>query len=249
MRHPQGTYVVKSFLPFHISPIRSTMSVMEEAPVQGLHTNVQPVVVPRYFVLRRIHSLTGIIPLGIFVVFHLAVSAVAVGGKAHYDSILASIYRSPAVIVFQVVVILIPLAFHGLYGVVLAFRTRSNPFTYPFIDNWRYAAQRLSGIILLLCMVPHLKLIWFPVIRSSFGGSFSTFDITKNVIQDPSNMVILTITVAMASFHLANGIWTWLQRWGMVVTDRGRIVSGVLLSIFFVVLMIVGNWTIQVFYP
>ena len=40
----------------------------------------------REFLWRRLHSLLGVVPVGLFLVFHLSLNFTAIGGEATYAS-------------------------------------------------------------------------------------------------------------------------------------------------------------------
>ena len=67
-------------------------------------------------------------------------------------------YRS----VVEIVFVLLPLAFHALYGIVLGFEGRPNTNKYPYTRNWMYAAQRITGLLALAFIVWHVSELWLP---------------------------------------------------------------------------------------
>src|SRR5689334_24656569 len=79
----------------------------------------------RSFVLRRLHSLSGIFPVGLFLVSHLWTNAKALKGQPAFDRAVADINHLPLLPALEIFGIFVPLAFHALYGVVLAFEGRA----------------------------------------------------------------------------------------------------------------------------
>src|SRR6201995_3597512 len=115
------------------------------------------------FFWRRLHSLTGIVPIGAFLIEHIVSNFEAVNGPLAYAQQVKFLNSLPLVRVLEWCFIFIPLAFHALYGVYIAFRGRSNYNVYPWAGNFGYLMQRITGIIALLYIVQHL---W----RQRFSG-------------------------------------------------------------------------------
>ena len=53
----------------------------------------------------------------------------------------------PLVRVLEWVFIFLPILYHGLYGVWIWLRGKSNLVYYPWAGNWMYTAQRYTGLI------------------------------------------------------------------------------------------------------
>ena len=68
------------------------------------------------FFLRRLHSLSGIIPVGAFLVEHFISNAFATNGPWAYADQVKFLTGLPFVPVLEIVGIYIPLLYHALYG-------------------------------------------------------------------------------------------------------------------------------------
>ena len=69
------------------------------------------------FLLRRLHSLTGIIPVGAFLFEHILISnATAISGPDAYARQVSFLANLPLVFFLELFGIWIPILFHGLYG-------------------------------------------------------------------------------------------------------------------------------------
>src|SRR5579862_3287146 len=108
------------------------------------------------FLWRKLHSLSGIIPIGAFLVEHIVSNFETVNGPLAYAKQVLFLNSLPLVRVLEWVFIFIPLAFHALYGVFIAFRGRANVNVYPWASNWMYLSQRITGIIAFLYIIQHL---------------------------------------------------------------------------------------------
>ena len=74
-----------------------------------------------HFLMRRLHSLTGIVPIGLFLINHLLANSTAWLGAGHFNHHITLIHDLPWLKYIEVLFIFLPLAFHGLYGLLIAF--------------------------------------------------------------------------------------------------------------------------------
>ncbi len=90
------------------------------------------------FLLRKLHSLTGIVPIGAFLIEHLISNFEALKGPAAYGAQVKFLNGLPFVRVLEWVFIFMPILYHALYGVYITFRGRQNVNVYPWAGNWMY---------------------------------------------------------------------------------------------------------------
>jgi len=64
-----------------------------------------------HFLMRRIHSLTGVVPVGLFLVYHLYLQLYLHSGAETYNTAVNSFYDSPLAIWTLVIVVYIPSSF------------------------------------------------------------------------------------------------------------------------------------------
>ncbi|HEY1905074.1 MAG TPA: hypothetical protein VGG91_03475 [Myxococcaceae bacterium] len=113
----------------------------------------------RSFLWRRLHSLSGVLPLGAFLCYHLFENLSALRGPAAYDEMVAhvnALLPRPFFYALELVTIVLPLAYHALYGVWIAVTGRPNVGRYAYAQNWGYLAQRITGVIALLFLLVHV---------------------------------------------------------------------------------------------
>src|SRR5438270_14002805 len=88
------------------------------------------------FLLRRLHSLSGIVPVGAFLAEHILFSnATAINGPEAYANQVKFLGSLPLVIFLESLFIWLPIAFHGGYGIYLWLRGKSNVADYPWAGN------------------------------------------------------------------------------------------------------------------
>ncbi len=108
------------------------------------------------FFWRRLHSLTGIVPIGAFLVEHIVSNFETWNGPLAYAQQVKFLNGLPLVRVLEWTFIFIPLLYHALYGVYIALRGRNNVNVYPWAGNWGYFTQRVTGFIALFYIGYHV---------------------------------------------------------------------------------------------
>ncbi|HEV7519389.1 MAG TPA: succinate dehydrogenase, partial [Thermoanaerobaculia bacterium] len=70
----------------------------------------------RQFWARRLHSLSGIVPIGGFLAFHLFENYQATRGADAYNEMTRKLQTLPFAVAAEILIIAVPLIFHGVYG-------------------------------------------------------------------------------------------------------------------------------------
>ncbi|MBP1611412.1 MAG: succinate dehydrogenase subunit, partial [Acidobacteria bacterium] len=68
----------------------------------------------QYFTLRRLQSLTGVVPVGVFLLEHWFTNAFALGGAAAYNEKVEFLRSLPYLFLLEVFGIFLPIAFHAV---------------------------------------------------------------------------------------------------------------------------------------
>src|SRR4051812_14472712 len=110
----------------------------------------------RTFLLRKLHQLTGIVPLGIFFLFHMYTNSTAMNGAKVFNDHVQDIHHMPYLIFIEIFGIFLPLLFHSIYGVIISTEAKANPLNYGYARNWFYLFQRITGIFLFLFLLFHI---------------------------------------------------------------------------------------------
>jgi succinate dehydrogenase / fumarate reductase cytochrome b subunit len=106
--------------------------------------------------IRRLHSLSGVVPLGVFLVEHLWAVSGAIRGRAAFDARVIWLDDVRFGTLLEILFIGAPLLFHALYGVFLAFDKKENPERYPYRHQHFALLLRVSGLLSLLFIAWHL---------------------------------------------------------------------------------------------
>ncbi len=173
------------------------------------------------FFWRRLHSLTGIIPIGAFLIEHFFSNFVAIEGPAAYTKQVAFLAGFPFVFVLELVGIWIPISFHALYGFYIWYRGEMNVGDYPWTNNWLYAAQRWTGAIAFFYMAYHVWHLRFAG-EHILSNPAAAFPKVQMEFQNPLLIAFYAIGIVAASWHFAYGIWLFSAKWGLVSGDRAQ---------------------------
>ena len=194
------------------------------------------------FVLRRLHSLTGIIPVGAFLFEHILVSnstAIGLNGPAAYARQVTFLGNLPLVFFLELFGIWLPIAYHGIYGFYIWYRGDANTASYPWSGNWMYTLQRWTGGIAFIYIAWHVYTMRFAGADLHMYPDLSFGKVQHEVFQTPLFLFYVVGLVA-ASWHFAYGIWLFCAKWGIVIGDKAQKRLLVLCMAFFVLLTGVG---------
>ncbi|PWW17272.1 succinate dehydrogenase subunit C [Cytobacillus oceanisediminis] len=190
----------------------------------------------REFFNRRLHSLLGVIPVGLFLVQHLVVNHFATGGEESFNNAAHFMESLPFRIFLETFVIYLPLLFHAIYGLYIAFTAKNNTSRFGFFRNWMFMLQRVTGVITLVFVAWH---VWETRVQAAFGADVN-FQMMENILSNPFMFWFYIIGVISAIFHFANGLWSFLVSWGITVSPRSQVISTYVTIGIFIVLSIVG---------
>lgn len=191
----------------------------------------------RTFLLRRVHSLAGVVPMGLFLAEHLFVNSYAIKGPAAYDAAVGVIQSVVYVTVLEVGLILTPLAVHGVYGMWLAFTARNNVLNYAYLHNWLFLLQRVSGVVTFLFVAYHL---WVLRLANLFFGTEISFATVSSQMANPLVLTAYVVGLLASVFHFAHGLATFSITWGITIGPNSRRVMLVACSGIFVAMSLVG---------
>ena len=175
-----------------------------------------------YHLIRRLHSLSGIAPIGLFLFPHLTTNSSIMWGKALNGAKFADrgidaagagvatfqhevdfIHGLPALIFIEIFVLWLPILFHAAVGVHFARTGRFNVSRYAYQDNWRYVWQRLTGYVGVVFIFMHVSSLAMHLQKGSAGLLMAAFYL---------------VCVLALVFHFANGLWTAAITWGVTVS-------------------------------
>ena len=199
------------------------------------------------FVLRRLHSLTGIIPVGAFLFEHILISnATGISGPSAYARQVYFLANLPLVFFLELFGIWLPIAYHALYGFYIWYRGDGNTASYPWTGNWMYTMQRWTGGIAFVYIVWHTYTMRFTGV-DLHDDPTKSFGKVAFEVHNPWLMAFYIIGLIAASWHFAYGIWLFCAKWGIVSGDKAQKRLLRLCLAFFVLLSVVGLASLYTF--
>lgn len=192
----------------------------------------------REFLLRRLHSLLGIIPIGLFLTQHLIVNHFATQGESSFNNASHFMANLPFVIFLEIFVIYLPLLYHAFYGLYIAFTSKHNVCKYSYMRNALFTAQRYTGVFLVIFIAWHVFETRFQVAIGN--AAEADFNMMENILSNPLMLAFYIVGVLAATFHLANGLWSFLVTWGITQSEKAQRGATYFTLLVFVVLSIIG---------
>lgn len=200
-----------------------------------------------YFLLRRLHSLTGIVPIGVFLIAHLMTNSsigwgkaglrglhpedgLVEGGVRYFHKEVVWINEQIPHLVLIEATLWASIAFHSILGVMYAMSGKSNTRSYGYMANRRYALQRISGYVGILFIFYHVATLRWGWTFLVPGGTQWSHEFAASslalALRGGESMTAAGLAVSLfyfigASllvFHFANGLWTAAITWGLTVS-------------------------------
>lgn len=199
----------------------------------------------RTFVLRKLHQLSGIVPLGAFLLEHLYTNSKAAHptlGERHFEQAVDDLQAIPYILFVEIAFIFVPLLYHALYGLFITWEMRPNNLHYPYPRNWYYTIQRVTGIILFFFILFHVLNFRFGLLPGLNEISVAhrpdlAFDIVSKEFQTWWILLIYAVGIVSTIWHFANGIWLFAVDWGIVIGERAQRLTGYACIAFGVLLL------------
>ena len=172
---------------------------------------------------RRLFSLSGVLPLGFFLLAHLWANASAVRGQDAYVRTVEALVHVPLLVVLEVALVFAPLAYHAIYG-LFVMRTKLDEappygrrlavtnraaamlalaFVLWHVWEWRVAAWR-SGLD------PHA---YYATLAWRLASTWHGF---------PVRAVLYLVGVTATVFHFVCGAWGYGVTSGFLASKREK---------------------------
>jgi succinate dehydrogenase / fumarate reductase cytochrome b subunit len=204
---------------------RKTLVETTSAPVPAA-IDRPSFLVRHQFVIYRLFSLAGLIPVGAYMVVHLLTNASVINGAAAFQENVDRIHSlGKALVIAEWAFIFIPITFHAVVGWLIIAGAVPNAGSYSYASNLRYTAQRATGIIAFVFIVFHVIQL-----HHFFGAPFKEVGDMKLGAQfDPAHAassaavalhplwvkLIYLVGMLSAIYHFSNGLWTQGITWGI----------------------------------
>ncbi len=204
-----------------------------------------------YFVLKRLHSLTGIFPIGVFLLEHFFTNSKALMGAGAFDQAAAELARIPYVGAVEALGIWLPILFHMVLGVFIATTSQANTGRHGYAANWQYLLQRVSGVILIFYIIFHT---WQTRFDPNYLNSASAYQYMHDQLASPVMFWFMVVGILSACWHFGNGLFGFSIHWGLATGRAAQRNAARLGFAVFVLLSVVGinsllAFTGRGFYP
>ena len=206
------------------------------------------------FAIRRLHSLSGIVPLGAYMVVHLTTNASLLNGVPTFQRAVMQIHSLGKALPFvEWGAIFLPLLFHAIIGVWIVKTGQSNTGHYRFAANRRYVWQRWTGLIAFVFLMVHVFHLhgWFHVkfwvdyVSHPLGmGNFRPYNAASTLAEALDGVLwpaFYLIGVLACVYHLANGLWTAGITWGLWLTPKAQARATTVCTAFGLFLAVIGS--------
>lgn len=191
-----------------------------------------------YYTLRRLHSLSGLVPVGVFLLEHLATNAIALNGAAAYNRAVAGLARLPFLPAIEVLLIGVPLLFHAVAGALIATTGEASVHRGSSPRNWMYLLQRVSGVFLAFFIIYH---VWGTRLSPAAAGHRDDlYQFMRTHLREPGVLPIYLLGTLAACFHLGNGLFGFAIHWGLATTRAAQRRAARIGFAVFIVLALLG---------
>lgn len=197
------------------------------------------------FFWHKVHSLSGIIPIGFYMVQHLTLNSFSLAGPSAYNGVSGFFYSMPEHVLLgiEIVFIWVPLLFHALYGFVIVSHSEVNYFTtkYKWSQNRMYTLQRVTGLFLFVFLCIHVATTTLQV-KLHHSTDVVDYEHMRLMftIGGHAFLILYLLGVLAASYHLCYGIWNFCIRWGITVSEKAQASVQKLSMILFIVVTLLG---------
>ena len=169
------------------------------------------------FLISRFHSLIALIPIALFICVHFLLNSSIFLGNEAFAAVCDFMRNAPFVIVLELVLIAIPIIFHGIYGIYIVYMAKNNVMQYKYYRNLAFYLQRITSLIVLVFLLWHV----YTLRIAPYISAGPVPDIIA-ILHNPLYFVLYIAGVEAAIYHLTNGLFTFCLTWGICTGDRAQ---------------------------
>ncbi len=176
---------------------------------------------------RNLHALSGVLPVGVFLVVHLLTNARALAGQASFDSAMSAWAGVPRVL--ELVLVMVPLTFHAGYGVVLMLRPHALADS-PYPASWRVLVRGAAWVAFAF-IAYHAYALGVPRWTNAVGSASVHTYLTAHLsnasgsatgVLIPWTALFYLVGLAATTLHFAAGTWGYCVRTNRASTKEGK---------------------------
>ncbi len=203
-----------------------------------------------HFLLLKVHSLTGLVPIGLFLTFHFLINSLRTVGVLPYQWSIDVINNLPFLIWIEISIIYIPLLFHSFVGIYITQVAKLNVIRYRYPRNWMYVLQRVTGAVVFVFLIYHMGTTVAPKLwygHHLFEAAPFLIDVMNQEFATWTGRTIYLVGILSATFHFANGLWAFCISWGIIVGPRAQRNASIMFMLFGGALTVLGFATVLEF--
>ena len=185
--------------------------------------------ISKTFLMRKLHQLTGIVPLGLFFFGHMFTNSKAMSGDKVFNDAVADIHHIPYLLFVEIFGIFLPLVFHSVYGIYISAEARPNNGNYGYGRNWFYLFQRITGVFLFFFIMFHLLNLRFGAIpglesynHPVAGNADQAFAIVRGEFLNTGILIFYFLGIIATAWHLAYGFFLFAVDWGILIGEKAQ---------------------------
>ena len=192
----------------------------------------------REFYWRRLHSLLGIIPVGLFLTQHLVVNHFATRGEEAFNN-ATSFMESLTICYFlrdfhHFLTINVPCFLWYLYCIYS--KKQPEKLWYIYVTGCSFYNALLEFFLL-----SSLHGMYFETrFQAAIGAKEVNFDMMAEILSNPWMLGFYIVGVIAATFHFANGIWSFLVSWGITQSPQSQQIATYVTLV--ILLSVICSW-------
>lgn len=167
----------------------------------------------------------------------MTVNFMARYGPETYNTAAALLQSLPLLIVLEMVLIVLPILFHALFGIYVVYFAKTNMLQYTYYRNWAFYLQRVTAIVTSIFVLLH---VWALRIGHVIYGFEINYQAVSTHFADPVVFWLYVVGVIASMYHFGNGLSTFAISWGIVIGPHAQKIAAWLGILVFIILSLVG---------
>lgn len=192
---------------------------------------------------HKLHSLTGIIPIGFYMLQHLTLNSFSLAGPEKFNGVIGFFAAIPKhlLLALEIGILGLPILFHSIYGLFITSRAELNyGKKLAYRENLMFVLQRYTGVALFLLLIAHVATT---TVNAKINGEqaiqFAAWhEKLTSLFYIP--LVLYMFGVAAAAYHLSYGLWNFCIRWGITVSTKSQKGMEKVSAVGFVLITLLG---------
>ncbi len=197
-----------------------------------------------------VFSLTGLIPLGAFLVLHLWINHTALRGQREFAMNITKSHALALAPAAEALLLFLPLLVHGAWGLYLVATRSAVRAVSPYPAGVR-TAMRVTGVMLVVYALYHLYQYRLGVRASGIGPEHVHSILTARLSTTWHGVPVVALVDATglgaATFHFAAGAYGFVVATAKNMSAGARKVASILSGVLFAVLFTLGMNTLVYF--